>query len=290
MTNTNDKSAPETITTSEMFGRVITVFPEMAADLLTRNHAGRRLSKAHVRELSEEITGGRWLLTHQGIALDGPDWSSNLLDGQHRLESIVATGKPEEIFVVFNVPREAFSAMDLATRRTGAQTAEMALRAAGVRTENPVSRLASQARVILIHGMAQKRPSNSAVASFVKGHTATLDRYAPLAKEFQAGTAAAFSFAEISGFGGVESASRRLLEQVWEKEQRGDPMRAVSNALRRITGQGDRAQRTRFHTVLAALEYVDRGESLEIAKEYTDAPRRVSSSIAAHASGESDAA
>src|SRR5688572_24461074 len=97
----------------EMFGRVITVLPEMAKDLLTRNKAGRRLSRSHVRELIEEVAHGNWLLTHQGIALDGPDWGSNLLDGQHRLEMIADTGEPQELFVVFNVPPEAFPAMDL---------------------------------------------------------------------------------------------------------------------------------------------------------------------------------
>jgi hypothetical protein len=270
--------------TNEMHGRVITVFPEMARDMLTRNKAGRRLNKAHVRELAGETQAGRWLLTHQGIALDGPDWfSSNLLDGQHRLEMIVANETPQELFVVFNVPPEAFKAMDLAMRRTGAQTAEMELRAAGLQTVNPVSRLASQARIILLHGQGQKRPSNSAVSEFVRAHKDILDRYAPVVKEYTAGAAAAFSYAEISGFGGVQSAARRLLDQVWEKEQQRDPMRALSNALRGVSGQGDKSQKVRFHTALAALEYVDRGEGLDIAKKYDAPPKRVSSRIQAHA-------
>jgi hypothetical protein len=267
---------------NEMYGKVVHITPEMARDLLTRNHAGRRLNKSHVRELAQESVEGRWLLTHQGIALDGPDWSSHVLDGQHRLEMIATTDKDQDLFVVFNTPSGAFPAMDLALRRTGAQTAEMELAAHGKKTENPASRLASQARIILLHGSGMRKPSNAAVSHFVRVNADILDRYAPLAKAYTAGTAAAFSFAEISGFHGVRQAAQRLLEQLWEDEQKRDPMRALSRALVSILGQGDKAQRVRFFTTLAALEYVDRGEGLDIAKKYDAIPKRVSSSIEAH--------
>lgn len=265
-----------------MHSRIVRVTPEMARDMLEqRNAAGiHRLSKERVRRYEAEISNGEWSVTHQGIALDGPDWgTSRLIDGQHRLHAVLNTGRAVDFYVTFNAPASSYGKIDQNLVRTAAQTAALELLAHGIETDSPASRLSGMARVILIHGLKEKKPSNSRVAEYVRLNYHVLDKYGGLAKAHTAGTGAAFAFAELTGFGGVEGAAQRLTDQVWEEDQRRDPMRALSNALSNIPGQGDRAQRTRFHTVLSALEFVDRGEGCEKLTRYDSMPNRVSSSI-----------
>jgi hypothetical protein len=275
-----------------MNSQVVLVTPEMAREMLdNRNAAGiHRLSKERVRRYEAEILAGEWAVTHQSIALDGPDWeTSRLIDGQHRLFAIINTGRPVELYVTFNAPASSYGKIDQNLVRTAAQTASLELLAHGIETDAPASRLAGMARVILIHGLREKKPSNSRVAEYVRLNYLVLDKYSPLAKAHTAGTGAAFAYAEITGFQGVEGAAQRLTEQIWEEDQKRDPMRALSNSLSNIPGQGDRAQRTRFHTVLSALEFVDRGEGCERLQRYTEMAPRVASSIQKHTSAPADA-
>lgn len=267
-----------------MFSKAVLVTPEMAQDVLQhRNAAGRSISPERVRKWEGEMRNQRWGLSHQGVAFDGPDWSSSLIDGQHRMQAIVNIGEPQVMYVTFNAPKESFEWLDQQLPRTGAQTAAIELQRAGIETESPVSRLAMQARIILIHGLGEKRPSNQRISQYVRSNVDVLDRYAPLARNYTAGTAAAFSFAEISGFGGTQEAAVRLQEKIWQEPQETDPMRALSNALGSVPGQGDRAQRVRFNTALAALEYVDRGEGVQRLPKYEAMSKRVLSSIRAKA-------
>lgn len=282
-TNTTVAPAPQ----RSMFSKVVNVTPEMARDLLEqRNAAGiERLSKERVRRYEAEIEQGEWELTHQSIALDGPDWAtSRLIDGQHRLNAIVNTGKAQELYVTFNAPARSFGKIDQNLVRTAAQTTAMTLRMFNIETDAPASRLTAMARIILIHGLKEKKPSNTRVSEYVHLNYQVLDKYSDLAKAHTAGTGAAFAYAETLGFNGVEQAANRLSEQIWEEDQKRDPMRALSNSLSNIPGQGDRAQRGRFHTVLSALEYVDRGEGCERLKPVSEMPARVSSSIQRHTS------
>jgi hypothetical protein len=57
-------------------------------------------------------------------------------------------------------------------------------------------------------------------------------------------------------------------------------MRALARALQTVQGQGDKAQRIHFFTTLAVLEYIDRGEPLQVARKYEEVPARAKSSHA----------
>ncbi len=66
------------------------VTPTIAADWLSRNHDENRIiRRPKVISAMEDMRGGRWKFTHQGICFDGSDV---LLDGQHRLSAIVESG------------------------------------------------------------------------------------------------------------------------------------------------------------------------------------------------------
>ena len=92
-----------------------------AQELLATNYAGNRnLSPSRVRHYTEEILRGDWLLTHQGIAIceDG-----NLIDGQHRLKSLVAADEVEPgitipVMIASGVPMGAFTRLDNGGIRT----------------------------------------------------------------------------------------------------------------------------------------------------------------------------
>jgi len=82
--------------------KLTTVTPKMASEMLKSNTGNRKIRINHVNRLKTEILAGRWLVTHQGIAFaeDG-----SLIDGQHRLMAIEASGKPVQIMITHGVEK-----------------------------------------------------------------------------------------------------------------------------------------------------------------------------------------
>lgn len=73
-----------------------TITPAIAKKYLQSNVLNRPIRWKHMDNLKQEILGGRWLVTHQGIAFDD---EGHLLDGQHRLLAIEASGKTVQSLV-----------------------------------------------------------------------------------------------------------------------------------------------------------------------------------------------
>lgn len=87
------------------------VTPEQAAEWLAqRNTRNRPKNERAIIALAKDITEGRWITSHQGIAF-GEDGS--LLDGQHRLSAIVLSGVAVRVMVTRNLPLEARDIIDL---------------------------------------------------------------------------------------------------------------------------------------------------------------------------------
>lgn len=263
-----------------MHSKIMRISPELASDILSsRNNAGRPISRERVRRYLAEMQAGRWEpLSPHGISFSGQDIKTSLLvDGQHRLSALKLFGKALEFYVHFDVPQEYARTMDQGLSRTAAQGLASELSESSYSPRAAPSRLASAARLILELGLSQPKGSNLAIAEFARKNVEILDRYADLGKLYKAGAHAAFAFADLSGFEGVPQAAERLLEMSWNAED--DPMRALARALAAIPGQGARAQKVGFYSCLAALEYVDRGEGLQVARKYDAMPQRVASSI-----------
>jgi hypothetical protein len=69
----------------------VEVTPELAADWLKNNRRNRKLKDSMLERYIMDMRNGAWLTTHECVAFDA---DGNLIDGQHRLESIVrAKGK-----------------------------------------------------------------------------------------------------------------------------------------------------------------------------------------------------
>lgn len=76
--------------------KVETISPQAAENYLKFNQHNRVVRWAHVESLKQDILAGKWILTHQGIAFGSDGF---LMDGQHRLLAIQASGKPVQIMV-----------------------------------------------------------------------------------------------------------------------------------------------------------------------------------------------
>jgi hypothetical protein len=87
-----------------------TITPELAKKWLALNTASnRRISKRTVDAYAQEMTRGRWQLTHQAIAFNQ---TGELVDGQHRLHAIVVAGVPIKAYVSTGLPLEYNAPID----------------------------------------------------------------------------------------------------------------------------------------------------------------------------------
>jgi hypothetical protein len=79
----------------------VDVTPEQARAWLKNNVCNRPLRKAVVANYARQMKRGEWLPIAQGIAFDT---KQQLLNGQHRLSAIVASGQTVRLLVTFSVP------------------------------------------------------------------------------------------------------------------------------------------------------------------------------------------
>ena len=112
------------LTTTDPVVERMWIAPDLALEWLEKtNTNNRKVSQKHVDRLARDMTDGKWVLTHSGIAF-GPD--GTLLDGQHRLWAIVESGVSVEMFVWRNVEPEAMMAIDCGKTRSMADILNIA--------------------------------------------------------------------------------------------------------------------------------------------------------------------
>lgn len=98
---------------------VKTITPaEAAAMLKAGNSRNRPIRKQHVMRLAEEMRERKWVLNGVPIIFNG----KLLIDGQHRLEACVESGKPFETLIVRNVAPDSFATIDTGKKRSLADT------------------------------------------------------------------------------------------------------------------------------------------------------------------------
>jgi hypothetical protein len=81
----------------------VDITPAMAGDWLRNNFRNRPVSDDVVKSYARDMLAGCWIATHQGIAFNDRD---ELIDGQHRLLAIVASGATVRMMVTFGMPSE----------------------------------------------------------------------------------------------------------------------------------------------------------------------------------------
>jgi hypothetical protein len=91
-----------------------TIGPELAAKYLAMNSHNRILNDSRVALLARDIANGNWVFNGESIKF-GDD---GLIDGQHRLQAIVESGKPIETVVVRGLSASAQETVDRGAKRT----------------------------------------------------------------------------------------------------------------------------------------------------------------------------
>lgn len=89
----------------------------MAEEFLGKNPNNRNINRNRVRGMVSDMAEGRWLLNAQPIIFDK---DGNLLDGQHRLSAVVASGVPTEFSVCYGADSSMMPVIDHVASRTTA--------------------------------------------------------------------------------------------------------------------------------------------------------------------------
>jgi len=95
----------------------IEVTPALALQWLRRNRANRRPIYRHIDFLMGQLRRGLWRFNGQSILFSD---KGDLLDGQHRLAAIVATGIAAPAYVILGIDPAAFATIDSGRGRDAA--------------------------------------------------------------------------------------------------------------------------------------------------------------------------
>lgn len=97
--------------------KIVEVTPALAMKIMENNSKNRPISDNMVKRYAKIMRQGRWKFNGEPIivAEDG-----TLLDGQHRLQAILACGQSQRMAIIGNVPKDAFSTIDIGKKRSAA--------------------------------------------------------------------------------------------------------------------------------------------------------------------------
>lgn len=124
----------EMIARARAEGHVVPPRPDIVTilELITPDHArwlkgrmgpNRGINETHVVMLVRAMVEGRFVATNQGLGIDG---AGQIVDGQHRIEAIIRSDKPQWLNVTYGLSPEAVKAIDNNRLRTFANDLEMA--------------------------------------------------------------------------------------------------------------------------------------------------------------------
>lgn len=91
-----------------------TITPKKAMEWLKRNVNNRPLRNGYVTRLCDAMSAGEWQLNGETVKFNG---NGDLIDGQHRLNACVSSGKPFESYVVRGLEHSAFDTIDTGAPR-----------------------------------------------------------------------------------------------------------------------------------------------------------------------------
>jgi len=137
----------------------VNITPEMAGHMLAYNGKNRPVSSAKVKRLATKMADGKWIFTHQGL---GFSYEGYLIDGQHRLAAIMASGVTCEFIVTYGLDPGAFEHIDTEGGRSASDL--LAIRCPHLKNR---ASLCAMGRAMLM-GMSNHDTSPAQVAEFVE--------------------------------------------------------------------------------------------------------------------------
>lgn len=93
----------------------VTITPEMASEILSKNTGNRNIRQQYVESIAALMKNHKWKLSPQGITIGE---SGNLLDGQHRLSAVVLANTPIDFIVFTDVNDSVMDVLDSGAKRT----------------------------------------------------------------------------------------------------------------------------------------------------------------------------
>lgn len=108
---------------SELKIKLTEIGPEEAAELLSMNTNNRPVNNKQIEFLTMEMENGRWKGNPQPIIISK---TNKILDGQHRLKSIINSGRSFFFLVVYNADDGLFEVIDTGKRRTSSDALAIA--------------------------------------------------------------------------------------------------------------------------------------------------------------------
>lgn len=147
------------------------ITPERASTLLLKNPHNRKISNTLVVQYTQLMQRGEWKFNGDPIRVNG---DGSLIDGQHRLSAIVASGQPQRCVVISGLESDAFKTIDCGKKRS---TGDMlSIRGYG----GAVHGLAAAGRALLVYetgvywnSKAQRidwSPTSSQIIDYIDSH------------------------------------------------------------------------------------------------------------------------
>lgn len=99
---------------SNVYAKVETITPVLAAEYLAQNKVNRPLNKKTVDFYAEQMRKGQWRVNGEAICFAR---NGDMVNGQHRLNAIIQYGKPVDILVVRNCDDDSFATYDSGRNR-----------------------------------------------------------------------------------------------------------------------------------------------------------------------------
>jgi hypothetical protein len=93
---------------------IVLVTPAIASAMLAKNPKNRNLKPWRVKGFAETMQRGEWEINNDAIGLNA---MGELLNGQHRLTAVVATGLAQRFLVAYGLTNESQLTMDIGARR-----------------------------------------------------------------------------------------------------------------------------------------------------------------------------
>lgn len=141
---------------------VVTITPEMAAELLGKNVKNRKISKPLVESYARDMTSEKWLFTGEAIKLSS---SGKLLDGQHRLLACIKADVPFTSLIIYELDDEAQDVLDTGRSRSVADVLTL-------QGHSHATRLASACRWMMNvkNGYARRKISHTEMLTTFRKH------------------------------------------------------------------------------------------------------------------------
>lgn len=110
-----DRLVAEAASKGKPIARMEQLTPALAALLLERNPANRKISAMNVERFAYDIQGGRWAFNGEPIIVSD---TGELNDGQNRCQAVVSAGIPIDVILVVGVSRDSRTTLDQGKART----------------------------------------------------------------------------------------------------------------------------------------------------------------------------